>query len=199
MTLYSVVKNFKKDDLCLDWSGDTLTIDTNKGRLSLPVIMGRDDWIESPKNITLYEAPKGIALEIDYIVKQESPRNYGSVALLHNTNGKSRIVATDGFRLAYQDFLDELPEKLNDICINKMGLEALKYLSQFGSFDMGVNEDNNTLHISQDSFDIFIRLSAVKYPKYSAVIPSVFAGEIELDRKPFLETIKQALPLPKRQ
>jgi DNA polymerase-3 subunit beta len=114
--------------------------------------------------------------QVQFCVAQESPRNYGTVAFLHKPNPETcRLVGTDGFRLSYCELGTPMPDSFlhNGVCLSKRALAELQRMCTegFEKVRLAISPDDTTLVAQVPSYQIFVRLSAVKYPNYTGVIP----------------------------
>jgi DNA polymerase III subunit beta len=142
----------------------------------------RDPPISAYENTATIPVSK-LAYMIDQIsscVTVESPRNYGTVAFLHRPAGDKtvlRLVGTDSFRLSFCDIRMSMPDSFlkAGVSLTKRALLELNRLSTegFEFVKVSISNDNTTLVAEVPNYQIFIRLSAVKYPNYTSVIPDL--------------------------
>lgn len=157
--------------------GDTISFAQGQwisGALCISVASGGEDiphrfppvWHDRSTEMTV--SSKDIKVwtrELLTVVTQDSPRNYGSVAYL----GKDQIVGTDGFRLTYIDHT--IPTELQGICIPHVALKALGKLTEASIWD--VSEDRTIMRVRAGNTELICRLSAVNYPNYTGVLPTL--------------------------
>ncbi len=137
--------------------------------------------------------------QVQFCVAQESSRNYGSVGFLHRpTNGALRLVGTDGFRLSFCDLADVGGEAFlkEGICLSKRALTELHRMCQegFENLRLAISEDGTTLMAAVPDYQIFIRLSAVKYPNYQGVLPTANLNPVKVSR-PHLQSVTKRVLL----
>jgi DNA polymerase-3 subunit beta len=153
--------------------------------MKLPVI---DDlpWRETPTveydNSALVSVSK-LGYMIDQVgscVATDSPRNYGTVAFLHRPNHDKttlRLVGTDSFRLSFCDIRTDMPDSFlkGGVSLTKRALSELQRLASegFETVKLSISDDQTTLVAEVPNYQIFVRLSAVKYPNYASVIPDL--------------------------
>jgi DNA polymerase-3 subunit beta len=87
-----------------------------------------------------------------------------------------RLVGTDSFRLSLCDIRLDMPDEFlkAGISLTKRALSELGRLASEG-FDhvkLSISDDLTTLVAEVPDYLIFVRLSAIKYPNYSSVIPT---------------------------
>ena len=137
--------------------------------------------------------------QVDFCVAHESTRNYASVAFFHKPDkGHLRIVGSDGYRLSYADIEADVPEGFlaTGICLSKRALVELQRLARegFDTVKLGLQEDQTTLVAEVPDYQIYIRLSSVKYPKYQGVLPSVQFTPVDVPRS-MLQTVAKRVML----
>jgi DNA polymerase III sliding clamp (beta) subunit (PCNA family) len=118
----------------------------------------------------------------------DSARNYGAVGYLHRAEDrKLRLVGTDGFRLSYCDVKIDLPEEFlrAGICLSKRGLVELNRIcgEGFEFVSLTITSDNTTLLAEVGNYQLYLRLSTIKYPNYRGVLPSSNLHPIKFSRQ----------------
>jgi DNA polymerase-3 subunit beta len=114
--------------------------------------------------------------QVQFCVAQDSPRNYGTVAFLHRPDQDTcRLVGTDGFRLSYCEVKSPLPDGFlkEGVCLSKRALAELERMCSegFEKVSLSLSSDGTTLLARVPDYQVYIRLSSVKYPNYMGVIP----------------------------
>lgn len=189
----SSVGKARKGILAVTDFGGTLGIMVNGGRINIPVV-NRDDIPALPEG--------GFGPEMDIeafwsapylgkVVQRDSVRNYGSVVQFEN--GFTRVVATDGFRLALVDSGQEGTEK-NSLCLGRQSFISLSELLKEGEALLSVSEDTTTVKVQGTAITAFYRTSSVKYPNYRSILPEGrnYRG-VAFNRKILLEKLKESL------
>ena len=115
--------------------------------------------------------------QVQFCVAQDSPRNYGSVASYTSPTVRAcRLVGTDGFRLSYCEVETAMPDGFldNGVCLSKRALSELQRMCDegFEKIRLSIADDETTLVAEVPDYQIFVRLSAVKYPNYMGVLPT---------------------------
>lgn len=137
--------------------------------------------------------------QVQFCVAQESSRNYGSVGYLHRPDqSKLRLVGTDGFRLSFCDLSLDLPANFlkDGICLSKRALVELQRMCAegFESINLAISDDATTLMAMAAEYQVFMRLSAVKYPKYEGVLPTANLNPVKVSR-PHLQSVAKRVLL----
>ncbi len=136
--------------------------------------------------------------QVQFCVSQDSPRNYGTVGYLHRpAKGGIRLVGSDGFRLSYCEVELPLPDEFlaNGVCLSKKALGEVVRLGSEG-FDrirLSISQDQTTLLVAVPDYQVFVRLSAVKYPKYAGVIPDNKNPKVLVSRSQIQHVAKRVL------
>lgn len=136
--------------------------------------------------------------QIQFCVAHESPRNYGAVGFFHKTNNATlRLVGTDGYRLSFSEIETASPSEFlqNGVCLSKRGLNELLRMCGEGheNIDICISDDETTLTAQVPDYQIFMRLSAVKYPNYEGVLPKGVLTPVEVSRAYFQNVTKRVL------
>ena len=153
--------------------------------MKLP-LLEETQWRDSPavdyENTAQIPVAK-LAYMIDQVstcVAVDAPRNYGTVAYMHRPNTDKtqiRLVGTDSFRLSFCDVRVDMPDAFlkTGISLTKRALSELTRLASegFESVRLSISDDQTTLVAEVPNYQIFVRLSAVKYPNYTSVIPEI--------------------------
>lgn len=137
--------------------------------------------------------------QVQFCVSHDSPRNYGTVGYLHRP-GKGagiRLVGSDGFRLSYCEVDLPLPDEFlaNGICLSKKALGEIARLGSegFDKIRLSISQDQTTLLLEVPDHQVFVRLSAVKYPKYAGVIPDNKNPKVLVSRNQLQHVAKRVL------
>ena len=125
--------------------------------------------------------------QVQFCVAPESPRVYGSVGFFHRPSPDvCRLVGTDGFRLSFCEVQLSLPTGFlsNGICLSKRALNELQRMcgEGFSSIRLSIADDESTMVAEVPDYQIFVRLSAVKYPNYLGVVPESRREGVQVSR-----------------
>ncbi|HET9238883.1 MAG TPA: DNA polymerase III subunit beta [Oligoflexus sp.] len=137
--------------------------------------------------------------QVQFCVVPDSPRNYGSVGYLHRPKDNSlRLVGTDGYRLSYAEVELELPEHFlkNGVCLSKRALQELHRMCSegFTEIALAVSQDQTTMEARVPGYQLFVRLSAVRYPNYYGVLPRNSLSHVKVQR-PYLQNVAKRVLL----
>lgn len=137
--------------------------------------------------------------QVQFCVVPDSPRNYGSVGFLHRPKeGSLRLVGTDGYRLSYAEVeLDMPPDFLqNGVCLSKRALQELHRMCNegFSEVSLSVSADQSTMEARVPGYQLFVRLSAVRYPNYYGVLPKQNLNAVKVHR-PYLQNVAKRVLL----
>lgn len=176
----------------------------NEFVMKLPRIREKE-WREPPsidsKNFADLPSEKlyYMADQVQFCVAYESPRNYGAVGFFHRTNENHlRLVGTDGFRLSFSEIETDLPAGFLDtgVCLSKRALNELQRMcgEGFEKVRIAISDDQTTLMASVPNYELYVRLSAVKYPNYQGVLPKDQLTPIQVSR-PHLQSVTKRVML----
>lgn len=131
--------------------------------------------------------------QVQFCVAQESPRNYGAVGFLHKPKiNQLRLVGTDGFRLSYSEIGLDLPDSFlkTGVCLSKRALNEIQRMcgEGFERIKVSISDDNTVLAAIAPGYQIYIRLSSVKYPNYQGVLPKENLTPVSISR-PYLQSV----------
>lgn len=131
--------------------------------------------------------------QVQFCVAQESPRNYGAVGFLHKPeDGQLRLVGTDGFRLSYSEIRMELPKSFLEtgVCLSKRALSEIQRMcgEGFDRIKVSISDDHTVLAAITPGYQIYVRLSSVKYPNYQGVLPQDHLTPVVVSR-PYLQSV----------
>jgi len=137
--------------------------------------------------------------QVQFCVVTDSPRNYGSVGYLHRPTDKNlRLVGTDGYRLSYAEVELDLPAEFlkTGVCLSKRALQELQKMCSegFAEIVLAIAPDQTTLEARLPGYQLFVRLSAVRYPNYFGVLPKNNASAVKVQR-PYLQNVAKRVLL----
>lgn len=138
--------------------------------------------------------------QVQFCVVPDSPRNYGSVGFLHRPQDKVlRLVGTDGYRLSYAEVeVTDLPEAFlkSGVCLSKRTLQELHRMCSEGFTEivLAVSQDQTTMEARVPGYQLFVRLSAVRYPNYYGVLPRNSLSAVKVQR-PYLQNVTKRVLL----
>ncbi|NDE15645.1 DNA polymerase III subunit beta [bacterium] len=202
-----VVRELPDGNVSLETADKQLRItagERNEFMMKIPLVeeaLWRDPPSFDSSNTTELPAAKLVYMieQVQFCVSHDSPRNYGTVGYLHRP-GKGagiRLVGSDGFRLSYCEVELPLPDEFlaNGVCLSKKALGEVVRLGSEG-FDrirLSISHDQTTLLAEVPDYQVFVRLSAVKYPKYAGVIPDNKNPKVLVSRNQLQHVAKRVL------
>ena len=201
-----VVRQLPDGPVTLEHSGSFLVItagERSEFEMKLPRIESKV-WRIPPEinSINSAELPsEQVSYMIDQVqfcVAHESPRNYGSVGFLHKPEKNMlRLVGTDGYRLSYSEMGGDMPEGFleNGVCLSKRALSEMQRMCSegFETIKISISDDRTTLLTEVPDYQIFVRLSATKYPNYQGVLPKKKLTPVTISKPYFQSVTKRVL------
>ncbi len=136
--------------------------------------------------------------QVQFCVTTDSTRTYGTVAFLHRPHGQvCRLVGTDGYRLSYCEVEGVLPEDFlkNGVALCKRSLSELHRMCQegFEKVKLSLSLDETTLLAEVPDYQLYMRLTQIKYPSYYAVIPNKKMESVVVNRHQLHSTARRVL------
>jgi DNA polymerase-3 subunit beta len=136
--------------------------------------------------------------QVQFCVTADSTRTYGTVAYLHRPHGQvCRLVGTDGYRLSYCEVEGILPEDFlkNGVSLCKRSLSELHRMCQegFEKIKLSLSQDETTLLAQVPDYQLYMRLTQIKYPSYYAVIPKKKMENVIVNRLQLHSTARRVL------
>lgn len=202
-----VVRELPEGHVEIEASSQFLVITAGTQRefvIKLPLIDDKD-WKDAPvvDSENFGELPCSklhyVIDQVQFCVAQESPRNYGSVGYIHKPSSNTlRLVGTDGFRLSYSELTVELPKEFLEagVCLSKRALNELQRMCSegFESIKVSISDDKSILAAIAPGYQIYVRLSSVKYPNYLGVLPKDHLTPVQVSR-PYLQSVTKRVML----
>ena len=136
--------------------------------------------------------------QVLFCITDESSRTYGTVGFLHRLEDEIRLVGTDGFRLSYSGFKSEAMAGeflLDGVCISRRALHEIQKMCGEGHerVELAICEDQRILLLEVPNHKLYIRLSAVKYPNYEAVLPRKVDTTVDFARNHLQSVLKRVM------
>jgi DNA polymerase-3 subunit beta len=125
-----------------------------------------------------------------FCMANQDVRYYLNGLLLHVSNSKIKLVASDGHRLAiYEDQL-EIPSGLETkIIIPRKGVLELARLLDDADVDLSIELSDNNIRIFIKNLIFSAKLVDSKYPDFSKVFQQAFLEPIQLQRNLFKDAL----------
>jgi hypothetical protein len=138
--------------------------------IDIPNSWSGTDWVDAMTYMTK-------------IVSDKSIRVYGTVVHVD----RERMVATDGFRLAYT----EAPPNMRGN-IPAAALPFLTAIAKKQTIRYGMAADDSAIRLAAGNVDCFVRMYAVSFPRYESVLSPV-KQSAEFTRKEIVSALKQVM------
>ena len=130
-------------------------------------------------------------------VRIDASRAYGTVGYLHKTtDGRLRLVGTDGCKLSYCEIVIDSESPIPDnICLEKRGLTELAKVCNDNpeKVSIAVIKNNTLLAATTANRQMFIRVSEVDYPNYLEALPGDMRHKAVIDRQKLQGAMKRVL------
>ena len=203
----NVIKELPEGTVQLERHETTLVV-TAGGSFSFkfPLFKDGDGWPE-PHEIDEKDELEFASDDFGYLLDQVLPsvrgdasRAYGTVGYLHRTtDGKLRLVGTDGCKLSYCEMVVDGDSPVPDkICLEKRGLAELSKICSDDKdhkekIKVAVIKKNSMLAATTASQQMFIRVSEVDFPDYLEVLPTDMSYKAVIDRRKLQGAMKRVL------
>lgn len=177
----------------------TITIST-QGTSSKIVGMNYEDFPSFPdQSVNYFEVSVNeflsVLSRVVFSTSVDQTRPILTGVLLEPKGASTRLVATDGFRLAIEDVNLEFKNLPKMIVPSKPLLEAFKTAEEDGhkSLQISYSEDQKQLSLVVGSYIFYIRLLDGEYPPYEKIIPSQAQTVATCNREDLKEKLQQSL------
>ncbi len=197
--LYEIVKAFPDDELSI--SSDSESRVTIKGSRSRFNVMGLPsaNFPEIPSldgeslNSVKSETLKEMIDRTSFAVSTDETRYNINGFLLEKEDGKVKMVATDGHRLAVieKEYGLDLGEADRALLPRKGVMELRKLLEEDGEKDFAIGIAGKSLLVQKDGVSMNIRLLEGEFPDYRRVIPEGNDISISADRDELGHSLKR--------
>jgi len=192
--LQEVIGTFPSDKLILTADEKNLKIQGKKAQVTIAL---------SPKEEfpNLYEdlgtelitfekgQIKNIFNKIIFATSIETTRPALSGVLLEKRQNRVVVVATDGYRLSYEEIPGAVSTREKVIIPSRLIKEAIS-LSEEGQVKVMTSEKENQLVFAQDETILVGRTIEAEFPNYQKVIPVDEATIVSFDREELLAAVK---------
>lgn len=200
-----VVRELPKTNIALKAEGSFLLIRAQSASefvMKVPLI---DDlsWKEAASFEPSVESAKIPATKLSYLLEQvlfcvskDSSRNYGTVGYFHKSGENNlRLVGSDGYRLSYCNIQQATPKDFlpKGVCLTKRSLgEILRLCAEEAEY-IELSHSDTTLKAAVDDYQVYMLLSAIKYPAYQSVLPKKMPKTACVSRLDFQSTARRIL------
>lgn len=174
--LYEIIKSLSEEKIELSLENNYLKIRSGKSLFKI-FTQSPDDF---PKIKTLELSKKTIlnkddlqkSIEkIEYAVYPDESRLSLNGIYIHTNDGKLRFVASDGYRLSYNE-IDYDGENI-DVLIPKKAINDVKKICKDSKSDkINLSIESNMASLETENIIFITRLNEAKFPNYKDVIPN---------------------------
>lgn len=173
---YEIIKSLNEDKIELILEENYLKIKSGKSMFKLftqsPEDFPKIKILEISKRTTLKKDDLQKSIEkVEYAVYQDETRLSLNGVYLHTNDGKLRFVASDGYRLAYNE-IDYVGENI-DVLIPKKAINDIKKICKDSkSQEIYLSIESNMASFETENINFITRLNEAKFPNYKEVIPN---------------------------
>ncbi|MFN3598610.1 MAG: DNA polymerase III subunit beta [Aquificaceae bacterium] len=189
--LTSVVKSLASASISAELKEDKLILSGGRSTFKL-VTLDPEDFPEFPPVKAGAEFPaldliKAID-KVEYAISKDDSRYALQGLYVHEVDGKTHFVGSDGHRLALYWREGEFPMEL---LIPRKSLKVIQGLLEDYLGRVSSGKDDSFIHLTGEDFHLSMRFLEGEYPDYMAVIPTSFNHEIFADKDSFLDSLKR--------
>ncbi len=189
--LTNVIKSMPVATVYLELKEDKLTVGGGRSTFKLTTL-DPEDFPEFPQPDTSAELPSVDLIKaidkVEYSISKDDVRYALQGLYVHEVDGKTHFVGSDGHRLAL--FWRKAPFPM-ELLIPRKSLKVIQGLMKdyIGAVQSG--KDDSFAHFTGEDWSLSVRLLEGEYPDYMAVIPRNFNHEVVVDKDAFLESLKR--------
>ncbi len=189
--LTSVVKNLSSATLVLELKEDKLVLTGGRSTFKLTTL-DPEDFPEFPEPQTSTDFPAMDLLKaidkVEYAISKEDTRYALQGLYVHEVDGRTHFVGSDGHRLALFWRNGSFPMEL---LIPKKSLKVIGGLVKEYLGRVYCGKDESFIHFSGEDWVLSVRFLEGEYPDYMAVIPNSFNYEVLADKDRLIESLKR--------
>lgn len=127
--------------------------------------------------------------KVEYTIYPDESRESLNGVFMHKVDNKLRFVASDSFRLAYNEFIFE--KECEDILIPKKTVNELtKIQSDIEEKEINLYIEDKTVMVELGNATLISKLKEAKFPNYKEVIPNN-PYKLYLDKNAILDTLRR--------
>lgn len=132
--------------------------------------------------------------KVSYAAATDQARLTLTTIFLEQKEGKTRAVATDGFRLAILDVPHLNQSELNVLIPARALQEVTRFAEQTKekTVDCSFSDSLKQVFFRVGAAQFYSRLVEGDFPPYQKIVPDAFETEILIDTEQFRQTLKQA-------
>lgn len=192
--LFEIVRLLPENEVTLEKSDKNIHISSGKINYKLFTFPTEDfptiKVINKDKKITINKEKFFESInKVEYTIYPDESRESLNGVFIHKIDDKLRFVASDSFRLAYNEFLFE--GDFEDILIPKKTVnELIKIQSDTDSNEINLYLEDKSIMIESGNTLIISKLKDAKFPNYKDVIPQN-QFKLYLEKNVILDTLKR--------
>lgn len=148
----------------------------------------------SQKNIIKKELIKEVSQQITGAASTDEARNVLTGISFENKNGRTRIAATDGFRLSLKEIEGELIKEGTESLIvpARLFADIAKIIPGDKDLYFELGENKTLLKIAWEETLVNVQLIEGTFPDFERIVPSGFVTQVIVDKDSFERIIKTA-------
>lgn len=198
-TLAELTKTLPDKPIRLQRTGSQLVVSAGRTVARLPIAEA-DDFptlpaVEMADAVEIESADLvGLIQRTAFAVSEEESRPILNGGLIHAPNGRLRVVATNGHRLAAvygPDAPESWPE--DGIILHRAGLAMIERTLRGHEGPVRLAVGTSHLALATDDLTLYSRLVEGPYPRYEQVIPKEHTTQATVDRAALLSAIRRAM------
>ncbi|MFN3947165.1 MAG: DNA polymerase III subunit beta [Aquificaceae bacterium] len=189
--LTSVIKSLATASISAELKDDKLILSGGRSTFKL-LTLDPEDFPEFPSVKASADFPaldliKAID-KVEYAISKDDSRYALQGLYVHEVDGKTHFVGSDGHRLALYWREGEFPM---EFLIPRKSLKVIQGLLEDYLGRVSSGKDESFVHLSGEDFQLSVRFLEGEYPDYMAVIPTSFNHEVLADKDALLDSLKR--------
>ncbi|MCS6998105.1 MAG: DNA polymerase III subunit beta [Aquificaceae bacterium] len=189
--LTGVIKSLSSATVNLELKEDKLTVSAGRSIFKLTTL-DPEDFPEFPEPTTSAEFPALDLLKaiekVEYAISKDDARYALQGLYVHEVDGKTHFVGSDGHRLALFQKNATFPIEL---LIPRKSLRVIEGLLKDYLGAVRCGKDGSFAYFSGEDWQLSVRLLEGEYPDYLSVIPTSFNYEVLVRIDALLEGLKR--------
>lgn len=188
-------------EIKFELQGEKVKVLSNRSRFVLSCLPAEnypefsESGFEHEFTINAGKLKKGLDKTI-FCMANQDVRYYLNGLLLHISNSKLKLVASDGHRLSiYEDQLDQATGYETRIILPRKGVLELSRLLDDPDAELKVEFSANNIRIAIKNLVFSAKLVDSKYPDFSKVFQQDFLNPLNVQRQPFKDALTRVAVL----
>lgn len=192
--LYEIIKNLSENTISIIKTEKNITIKSGKSTFRVFTQPAEDfpaiKTVSHEKKITINKDNFINSLtKVEYAIYPDESRISLNGIYIHKEDGKLRFVASDGYRLAYNEI--NYPESCQDVLLTKKAVSEIKKICVGTTAeDVNIFIGDNYASFEVDDTMLIARLNDTKFPNYKDVIPNN-PYKCYINKKQFIDALKR--------